>query len=86
MKTKKVRGHKRIWNNIEKWKTANLKLDLENLKQRERDYVKIWVHPFSGITLTNSESPEPNSETKNRILNGLVDIYESWKNQLDELN
>ncbi|WP_158850999.1 hypothetical protein [Algibacter sp. L1A34] len=86
MNTKKIRGHKRIWNDIEKWKNANLKLDLENLKQNERDYAKIWIHPFSGISLTNSQIPEPKTETKKRILNGLFDIYESWKNQLDELN
>jgi len=86
VKTKKIRGHKRIWKDIEKWKNANLKLDLENLKRNERDYAKIWVHPFSGITLTNSQNPEPKAETKKRILNGLFDIYESWKIQLDELN
>lgn len=86
MKTKKIRGHNRIWKNIEKWKKANLKLDLENLKNYERDYAKIWIHPFSGISLTNSRNPEPKGETKERILNGLFDIYENWKNQLDELN
>lgn len=86
MKTKKIRGHKRIWKDIEKWKNANLKLDLEHLKQNERDYAKIGVHPFSAISLTNSQIPEPKTKTKKRILNGLLDIYESWKNQLDQLN
>ena len=86
MKTKKIRGHNRIWNNIEKWKKANLKLDLENLKNCEKDYAKILIHPFSGISLTNSRNLEPKGETKERILNGLFDIYENWKNQLDELN
>lgn len=86
MKTKKIRGHNRIWKDIEKWKNANLKLDLENLKQYEKDYAKIWVHPFSRISLTNSKNPEPKAETKKRILNGLLDIYESWKKQLDEMN
>ena len=85
MKAKKIRVHKRIWNDIEKWKNANLKLDLESLKQNERDYTKIWVHPFSGISLTNSQILEPKAETKKRILSGLLDIYESWKNQLDKL-
>lgn len=86
MRYRKTRGHKRIWKDIEKWKNANLKLDLENLKQNERDYAKIWVHPYSGISLTNRQTPEPKTETKKRILNGLLDIYESWKNQLDKLN
>ena len=86
MRIKKIRGHKRIWNEVENWRKANLKLDLEYLKQNERDYAKIWIHPFSGISLTNSQNPEPKAETKKRILNGLIDIYESWKNQLEELN
>ena len=86
MRIKKIRGHRRIWNKVENWRKANLKLDLEYLKQNERDHAKIWVHPFSGISLTNSQNPEPKAETKKRILNGLIDIYESWKNQLEELN
>ena len=86
MRTKKIRGHTRIWKDIEKWKKANLKLNLENLKQYERDYVKIWVHPYSGISLTNSRNPEPKGETKKRILNGLFEIYENWKRQIEELN
>ena len=85
MRTKKIRGHKRIWKDIERWKNANIELDLVKLKQVERDYVKIWVHPFSSISLLNSEYPAPKRETKKRILNGLFDIYESWKKQLDKL-
>lgn len=86
MKTKKIRGHKRIWQEINKWKNTYLQLDLENLKVNERDYVKIWIHPYNGLTLTNSQHPEPRAETKKRILNGLFDIYENWQNQLNTLN
>lgn len=86
MRTRKIRGHKRIWKDIESWKNANLLLDIENLKSRERDYAKIYVHPFSSIPITNSSIPEPKRETKKRILNGLFDIYESWKIQLEALS
>ena len=86
MKTKKIRGHKRIWKNIDQWKNANLNLDLDNLKSQGRDYVKIWVHPYSGLSLTHSHIPQPKAETKTRILTGLLDIYENWKTQLDALN
>ena len=86
MKTKKIRGHKKIWKDIEKWKNTNLNLDLKKLQQNERDYVKIWVHPYSSISLSNSQFPEPKAETKKRILNGLLDIYESWEQQLNKLN
>ncbi|MGB0868893.1 MAG: hypothetical protein ACPGSD_04780 [Flavobacteriales bacterium] len=86
MRTTKIRGHNRIWRSIAKWKSSHLEMDLENLKQIEREYVKIWVHPFSSISLTNSQSPNPRGETKKRILNGLFDIYDHWKIQLDQLN
>ena len=86
MRTKKIRGHHRIWRGIERWKAFNLNLDIENLKQSERDYVKIWVSPFSRISITNSTYPEPTGKTKEHILEGLLGIYDSWKKQLDELN
>lgn len=86
MRYRKIKGHKRIWKDIEKWKNANLELNLENLKQNEREHAKIWVHPYGGISLTNSQISEPKTETRKRILIGLFDIYESWKNQLDKLH
>jgi hypothetical protein len=86
MRIKKIRGHKRIWNAIEKWRTANLNLDLETLKTQERQYVKIWLDPFSGFSLLNSQFPEPKGETRKKIIHGLFDIYNHWKEQLDSLN
>ena len=86
MRTRKIRGHKRTWTDIQNWKNANLNLDIENLKNRERDYAKIWVAPFSNISMTNSIIPQPKRETKKRILSGLIEIYESWENELRELN
>ena len=83
---KKTRGHKRIWKDIQRWRASNLELDLDRLKESQRDYVKIWIHPFSSISLSYNRIPLPKGETKKRILNGLFDIYESWKNQLDSLN
>ena len=68
MKVKKIRGHKRIWADIEKWRSSNLIFDIENLKSRERDYAKIWIHPFSGYSMLNSQFPEPKGETRKRIL------------------
>lgn len=35
--------------------------------------------------MTNSVTSEPTGKTKQKILNGLLDIYEDWKTKLDKL-
>lgn len=85
MKFKKIRGHKRRWNDIEQWVESHKILDLDYLKEYKRDYAKIRIHPWSGITLTNSQTPEPKGQTKVIILKGLIEIYDSWKSELDKL-
>ncbi|MDR0477309.1 MAG: hypothetical protein LBH14_05165 [Desulfobulbaceae bacterium] len=47
--------------------------------------LKLEFTAWSGITLTNSEIPQPQRMTKHKILNGLLDIYDDWKKQLDQL-
>ncbi|MEQ9167267.1 MAG: hypothetical protein RLO12_13500 [Fulvivirga sp.] len=86
MKTKKIRGHKRRWSDIDQWVENQKNLDLDYLKKYKRDYSKIRVHPWSGISLTNSQTPEPNGQTKTKILSGLIEIYDSWKKELDKLD
>lgn len=85
MKTKKIRGHRRRWNEIDQWVETNKNLDIENLKERRRAYVKIRVHPWSGLSLINSQTPEPRGQTKTKMLGGLIEIYDSWKKELDKL-
>jgi hypothetical protein len=86
MRVKKVRGHKRIWREIEQWRKNNLELDPENLKQQHRDYTKIWIHPIRTVSTLNSRYPEPKGKTRRLILSGLIDIYDSWKASLDSLS
>ncbi len=86
MKTKKIRGHKRLWKAIDQWKNENLPLDLETLKVRERDYTKIYVHPYSSISMLTSVFPQPKGVTRKRIIIGLFEIYEQWELQLKSLN
>ncbi|RXR18882.1 hypothetical protein [Flavobacterium stagni] len=87
MRQKKIRGHKRRHKQIDNWRLDNLSLDLTDylLNERDRYYAKIRVHPWSGISLTNSITPQPKGKTKQKMLNGLLDIYENWKTQLDKL-
>lgn len=86
MKLKKIRGHNRRQKQIDHWRVDNLSLDLIDylLNHRDRYYTKISVHPWSGLSLTNSVTPQPTGKTKQEMLNGLLDIYENWKTQLDE--
>ena len=87
MRQKKIRGHRRRWEDIENWRLDNLNLSLTDSLQKNRDrfYAKIRLHPWSGISLTNSKTPQPTGKTKQKILNGLLDIYVGWKKQLDQL-
>jgi len=87
MRKEKIRGHKRRWKDIENWRLDNLGLNLTDYLLNERDYyyAKIRVHPWSGISLGNSEIPQPTRKTKQKMLSGLLDIYDDWKKQLDQL-
>jgi hypothetical protein len=87
VRQKKIRGHNRRHKQIDNWRLDNLSLDLTDylLNERDRYYAKIRVHPWSGFSLTNSVTPQPTGKTKQKILNGLLDIYENWKTQLDKL-
>ena len=85
MRSRKIRGHKRRWNDIEKWINNHKDLNLDYLKDYKRDYAKIRVHPWSGLALTNSTIPEPKRETRKRTTSGLIEIYDSWKITLDKL-
>lgn len=87
MRQKKIRGHIRRWKDIENWRINNLDLNLNDylLNEIDRFYAKIRVHPWSGLSLTDSEIPQPTGKTKQKILHGLLDIYEDWKKKLDKL-
>ena len=85
MRVKKIRGHKRRWKDIDYWVENNKNLNIEYLDHYQRDYCKILIHPWSSLTLTNSIFPEPRKITKKMILLGLIDIYNNWKQTLDNL-
>ena len=87
MRQRKIRGHNRRNRQIDNWRLDSLSYNLTDYLLNERDcfYAKIRVHPWSGLTLTNSATPEPTKKAKQKILNGLIDIYENWKIQLDKL-
>lgn len=79
---KKLRGLRRRQKNIDSWIKHSLQLDIDRLKVHQRDYCKIWVYPWSKLFIRKT----PPKDYRNKILNGLLDIYDSWKTQLDALN
>ncbi|HJP63761.1 MAG TPA: hypothetical protein VJ844_09980 [Mucilaginibacter sp.] len=83
MTYQKIRGHKRLQKAVEDWRVENLSLRLDLLERYNYEYVKIIISPWCDISLTKSAFPEPKGKTKQLIINGLVDIYNSWKKQLD---
>lgn len=85
VRQQKIRGFNRRLRDIEKWSLENLDLRLDLLEQYNGDYIDIVVHPWCDISIINSRIPEPKRKAKTLILNGLIDIYESWKIQLDKL-
>ncbi|MCU0433622.1 MAG: hypothetical protein MUC87_09240 [Bacteroidia bacterium] len=87
MKQKKIRGHKRRWKHIENWGNNNTHLNLTDylLNKKGKYHTKISVRPWYELSLTHSINPEPKGKTKQKILAGLIDIYENLKTQLDKL-
>jgi hypothetical protein len=86
LRKRKNRGHNRLQKQIDNWRLDNLALNIDYIKRNERGHIDIVVHPWCDIPIINSWFPEPNGKTKQKILSGLLDIYESWKKQLDNLN
>lgn len=82
---KKIRGHKKIWKDIENWVSYNKNLDINYLKKRKRDYVKVWVSPYKNISITNSEFTPPKGKTRQKIINGIFEIYQNWELELEKL-
>lgn len=79
---KTIRGHKRIWKDVNAWKERYSRISAEMV---DREYVKIWIHPYFDYAFSNSDLLEPKGETRRRILSGLLDIHDAWKKELDTL-
>lgn len=86
MKIKKIRGQRRRWKDINNWVESHKVLDLDYLESSHREYAKINVHPWSGISMLNSEFLVVSGETRKRMIKGLFEIYKSWKLELDKLD
>ena len=83
---KKIRGHKRIWKDIDAWVSESKQLDVDYLESTNRSHVKVWVSPFSDLNLSRAQPVLPKGETRKKILAGLIEIFNSWEEELKKLN
>tara|TARA_R110001606_G_scaffold399186_1_gene581383 strand:+ start:909 stop:1550 length:642 start_codon:yes stop_codon:yes gene_type:complete len=86
MNAKKLRGHHRIFKNIAAWKNSSLLLDLTDLERYQRECVKVWVRPFSDMSIAGKPVPKPKRKSRTLIIQSLLDIFNSWELQLKTLN
>lgn len=82
---RKIRGINRRKRAIERWGEANKVLDVDLLTQEKRDYVKFLVAPWSRLSLINSIYPEPKGDCEYLLIRNMQNIYQSWKDSLEQL-
>ncbi|SFN70915.1 hypothetical protein SAMN05421741_109100 [Paenimyroides ummariense] len=68
------------------WVENNKMLDIDYLRSYEKDYVKFRIGPWGRFIINNIEFPQPKKMFKREFINGLIDIYTSWQDQLNKLN
>jgi hypothetical protein len=78
---KKIRGWKRRLRKIESWKQRVINLDMDHLTNYQRDYAKLWIHPFYTIPRRN-----PPVWYNRILLKTMLEVYQSWHEYLSKLN
>ena len=85
-KLKKIRGGKRRLKAIKLWVENNKTLNIDCLLSYKKDYVKFRVDPWGRFIINNMDFPQPKKAFKRALINGLVEIYTSWQDQVKKLN
>jgi len=87
MRQRKIRGHKNIQRKIEYWRLENISFDLNSyLEDNNYCYARIRIYPWNGCTYFDRQVPEPKRKTRQKFISALIDIYNSWKEQLEKLD
>ncbi len=82
MRIKKLRGHKRRWKSINKWRNNSLSFEVDYFNEYQRDYKELLINPWCDMVITNSTYPQPKGKTKLKMLEGLIDVFDFWNNEL----
>ncbi|WP_264740043.1 hypothetical protein [Cytobacillus firmus] len=72
-KKKKIRGWKRHKRKKEVWKQNSINLDMKLIREYNRDYAKLWIHPFYSWNRIN-----PPTWFNRLLLEAMIDVYISW--------
>lgn len=78
-KKKKIRGWKRHKKKIQRWRQNVIDLDMDYIREHQRDYVKLWIHPFYKLVRTN-----PPNWYNRLLLNEMIDVYLSWYEKIEK--
>ena len=81
---KKIRGIKRKIRQVTKWLLEEKTLRKDLLEEFNYVYSDIIIHPWCDISIIDSIFPEPEWNIKKIILDSLIEIYFSWKKDLDK--
>ena len=80
-KKKKIRGWKRHKRKIESWRQNVIDLDMNYVRDNQKDYAKLWVHPFYSLMRRN-----PPNWFNRLLLNEMIDVYLNWYEKMAEEN
>ncbi|WP_258235154.1 hypothetical protein [Paenibacillus agaridevorans] len=80
-KKKKIRGWRRHVRKIEMWKQRVINLDMRHLSRYQRDYAKLWIHPFYAIPRKN-----PPGWYNQLLLEAMLEVYQSWLEKFTRLD
>ncbi|NPC91863.1 hypothetical protein HOO54_06350 [Bacillus sp. WMMC1349] len=76
-KKKKIRGWKRHKRKIARWKHNVIELDMDYIRENQRDYAKLWIHPFYALVRTN-----PPTWYNRLLLIEMINVYLNWYKQM----
>lgn len=80
-KKKKIRGWKQRKRKIESWKQSVMDLNIEYVRENQRDYAKLWIHPFYSLVPRN-----PPNWFNRLLLDAMIDVYLNWHEKMTKEN
>ncbi|KMK75386.1 hypothetical protein AB990_17685 [Alkalihalobacillus pseudalcaliphilus] len=66
---------------MEIWKEQALHLDVDTLREYQRDYVKLWIDPFYSL-----EKRNPPHWYNQLLLEAMIDVYQEWNRKMEAEN
>lgn len=80
-KKKKIRGWKRHRRKIERWKQNAINLDMDYLKNYQRQYEKLWIHPFYAWV-----RKKPPNWYNRHLFDAMIEVYLEWHRKMMDEN